>query len=156
MWRGPLAERVARDHDLPDDFRRRQIAYQALRAGVAEGAGQRTADLRRDAQRAAVALRDVDGLDLLAVIEAQQPFPGPVGRGEGLADLGTPQLVDRGKLLAEAFRQARHRREIGGAAVVDPVPQLARAERLGAETVHFRRQLGAAQPDEVAALPARW
>ena len=119
---------------------------------MAEGAGQRAADLRRYTQRATVALRDVDGLDLLAVIEAQQPFPGAVGGGEGVADLGPTQLVSLGKLLTEAFREVGHRREIGRAAVVDPVPQLARAERLGAEIVHFRRQLGAAQPDKIAAF----
>ncbi len=92
----------------------------------------------------------MNGLDLLAVLEAQQPFPGAVGGGEGLADLRPAQLVGLGEPLAEGFRQIGHRGEIGDAAVVDPVPQLARPERLGAKAGHFRGELGAAQPDEIA------
>ena len=42
----------------PDDLGRRQIAHQLLRAGVAEAAIQRAADLRGDAQRAAVRFRE--------------------------------------------------------------------------------------------------
>ena len=37
---------------------RRQVAHELLRAGVAERTGERAADLARDAQRAAVALRE--------------------------------------------------------------------------------------------------
>jgi hypothetical protein len=41
----PFVQIVARQHDLTDDFGRRQVAHQFLRAGVAEGTGQRAADL---------------------------------------------------------------------------------------------------------------
>ena len=44
----------------------------------AEGA----ADLRGEAQGAAILLGDVDGLDLLPVSKAQQPFAGSVDRGQ--------------------------------------------------------------------------
>ena len=148
--RGPFAERVARHHDLADDLGRAEVAHQALGAGMAEAAGQRAADLRRDAQRAAIGFGDVDGLDLLPVVKAQEPFPGAVDRDLRGRDMRAAQLVALGEPLAKALRQIGHRREIGGAAVIDPLPQLARAERLGAEGGHFRGQLGAAQPDKVA------
>ncbi len=32
----PVIETITRDHDLPDDLARGQVAHQALRAGVAE------------------------------------------------------------------------------------------------------------------------
>ena len=151
LRRRPFAERVARHHDLPDDLGRAQIAHQALRAGMAEAAGQGAADLRGDAQRAAVAFRDVDGLDLLPVVEAQQPFAGAVDRDARRRDRRPAQLVVLGQSFAERLRQIGHRGEIGDAAMIDPVPQLAGAERLGPERGHFLGDLGAAQTDEIAA-----
>ena len=44
LW--PFVQIVARDHDLADDLACGQIAHQFLRACVAEGTGQRAADLR--------------------------------------------------------------------------------------------------------------
>ena len=86
-----------------------------------------------------------------AVGEAQQPFAGAVDRDQGTA------ISPAG--AARSARQAcrgtpwpgGHRREIGDAAMIDPVPQLARAERLGAERGHLGGELRAAQADEVAA-----
>ena len=77
---GPVAEPVAGERDLADDLARGQIAHETLRAGIAEGTGERAADLARNAERAAIFLGDVDGLDLLAVFEAKQPFAGAVDR----------------------------------------------------------------------------
>ncbi len=45
-----------------------RLRTSGMRAGVAEGAVQRAADLARDAQRAAVGLRDIDALDLGALV----------------------------------------------------------------------------------------
>ncbi len=42
---GPFADAVAGRENLPDDFRRREIAHEPLRAGVAKAAGQGAADL---------------------------------------------------------------------------------------------------------------
>ena len=81
LGRRPFAERVARQHHLADDLGGVEIAHQALRAGVAEVAGERAADLRRDAERAAILFGDVDAFDLLPVGEAQQPFARAVRRG---------------------------------------------------------------------------
>src|SRR5262249_24086183 len=60
-----IAEPVARHHHLADDLFRREVANEALRAGVAERTVERAADLARYAQRAAVTFRDVDALDLV-------------------------------------------------------------------------------------------
>jgi hypothetical protein len=83
---GKIAEPVARHHQLRHDLLGGEIAHQTLRAGVAEGAGQRAADLARDAERAAIDLGDVDAFDLGAAItragrgHPDQPFAGAVGR----------------------------------------------------------------------------
>ena len=82
----PVAEPVARDHHLADDLAGREVAHQPLRAGVAERAGERAADLAREAERAAVGLRDVDALDLVRPLarvlarQPQQPFARAVDR----------------------------------------------------------------------------
>jgi hypothetical protein len=92
---------------------------------MAEATGQRAADLARNAERAAVFLRDVDGLDLLAVGKAQQPFAGAVDgdllrddrralEREGLRELGAEVLGDVG-----------HGGHVGRAAHIEPAPQLA-------------------------------
>ena len=141
---GPFAERIACDHDLRDDFLGRQIAHQPLSAGVAERAGQSAADLGRDAQGPAILLGDVDGFDLLAIGKAQQPFASPVDRGQSARDRRPFQHVARRETVAERLRQGGHRREIGGAAVINPVPELTRAERLGAKFSHLGGQLFAA------------
>ena len=68
-----VAEPVARHHHLADDLAGREVAHQPLRAGVAERAGQRAADLARDAQRAAIGFRDVDALDLVRPLAVGSP-----------------------------------------------------------------------------------
>jgi hypothetical protein len=76
---GKIAQAVARDEDLPDNLLGSQVAHQLLRAGMAERAGERTADLGGDAERAAALLGDIDRLRLdrtsgAAGGKAQQPF----------------------------------------------------------------------------------
>src|SRR5262249_9549212 len=81
---GPVIETIPRHHHLADDLARGEVAHQALRAGVAERAIERAADLRGDAQRAAVGFGDIDALDLMrpldpvAARQTQQPFAGAV------------------------------------------------------------------------------
>src|SRR6516165_5424771 len=118
---------------------------------MAKRTGQGAADLRGDAQRATVFLRDVDRLDLLAIREAQQPLAGPVDRGEQAGYTWPAQLVARSQLVAKRLRQRRHRREIGDAAMIDPVPELARAKRFGPKRRQFGDESLAAKPDEVTA-----
>src|SRR5437762_14211040 len=95
----------------------------------------------------------MNGLDLLAVGKAQEPFAGSVDRGERARYRRPLQYVARRQLVAERFRQRGHRREIGGAAAINPVPELSRAKRFGAEFGHFGGERLAAQPEKVA---ARW
>ena len=84
--RRPVANAVARQQDLADDLLWLEVAHQLLRAGVTERAGERAADLARDAQRAAIGLGDVDRFDLRgarlasALGQPQQPLARPVGR----------------------------------------------------------------------------
>ena len=82
----PIADAVARQHNLADDFLRFEIAHQALGAGMAERAIERAADLAGDAQRAAIALGDVDGFDfrrerfVSALGQPQQPLARAIDR----------------------------------------------------------------------------
>ncbi len=105
---GPIADPVARQHDLTDDLGRGQIAHQPLRAGMAERAGQRAADLARNAQRAAVLFGDIDGLDFLAVVETQQPFARAVDRDLLGHDLGPRQVEVLGELAAQLLGDVGH------------------------------------------------
>jgi hypothetical protein len=135
-----VAEPLAGDDQLADDLGRRQVADELLRAGVAELAGQRAADLARDAERAAPLLGDVDGLDLGAAIvragrrQPQQPFARAVDRDLLGDDLGPRQRTGRRERGPQLLADIGHRREIGAAAMIDPVPELAGAHP------HLRRR----------------
>ena len=83
---GKIAELVAGHEELGHDLAGREIADELLRARVTERAGQRATHLARDAEGAAVALRDIDAFDLRSSVvrprgrHPDEPFPGPVGR----------------------------------------------------------------------------
>ena len=127
----PVADAVARQQDLADDLLGRQVAHEPLRAGVAERAGERAADLARDAQRAAVGLGDVDGLDLGGALlvaadgQAQQPLAGAVDGHLLGCDLGPGQRIGARQGRPQVLGDVRHVLEGRGAANVDPAPQLA-------------------------------
>src|SRR3546814_4798482 len=86
---------------------------QALGAGVAELAGEGAADLAGDAERAAVFLGNVDGLNLLAVGQAQQPLAGAVPGDLGDGDLGPAHRAGLGEVLAEVLGEGGHGGEVG-------------------------------------------
>ena len=70
---------------------------------MAEGAGERAADLARNAQRAAAFLGDIDGLDLdrlagAARRKAQQPFARAVGGDLFVDDFRPGDRVARGEV----------------------------------------------------------
>ena len=127
----PVADAVARQQHLADDLRRLEVAHQSLRAGVAERAGERAADLARDAQRAAVGLGNVDGLDLggarlvAADGQPQQPLARAVDRHLLGGDLRAIQAIGLRQRGAQLLGDVRHVLERGGAAHVHPAPQLA-------------------------------
>ncbi len=129
-----IAEPVARDHDLADDLAGRQIAHQALRAGMAERAGQRAADLARDAERAAVAFRDIDAFDQMRPLacvfagKLEQPFAGAVGRhllGHDLRPVEREMLVQF--VAQRSCRCSTSASKSLRAAHIEPVPDLLRA-----------------------------
>ncbi len=147
--RRPLADGIARQHELADDLAGLEVAHELLRAGMAELAGERAADLRGDAQGAAVLLRNVHGLDEIAVGEPQEPLARAVrgllvAHGHGTGEREVP--LER---LAQPARERGHRGEVGRAAVIDPVPELAGAEALEAEDGELLLELRAAEPDQV-------
>ena len=148
---GPFAERVARHHDLADDLVRRQVAHQLLRAGVAEAAGQRAADLARDAERAAVGLGDVDGLDLLRIGKPEQPFARPVDRQVRFARHRPGNAEAPVEVRPERLRQVGHGVESGDAAVVDPLEYLPRTVGRDAERCQRGGHVGPIHADQVRA-----
>src|SRR5262249_950470 len=126
----PVAETVARDEDLPDDLAGREITHQAVRAGMTERAGKRATDLTRHAKRSAIRRGDIDAFDLVRPLlrmlarQSQQPFAGAVDRhllGDNLRP-GEREMTIEDR--AKVFRYASHFLEAGGAADVEPMPQL--------------------------------
>ena len=112
----------------------------------------RAADLRGDAQRAAVGLRDVDHLDALharpcaASTCACRPPTAAPSTISGTATVARTRPAARGTPCA----RSRHRREVRRTAPVDPLHQLARAERLRAEALGDERlELGARQAEQI-------
>ena len=128
---GPVADPVPRDDELRHDLGGGQVAHEALRAGVAERAGEGAADLARDAQRAAIDLRNVDALDLGALVErtrrghADEPLARAVLRDLLGDDRRAVEGVDRGERAwrrpLPTFVMAS---KVAGAAQIDPVPEL--------------------------------
>ena len=125
-----IVQTIPGDQHLGDDFRRREIAHQLLRAGVAEGAIQCAADLAGDTQRAPLALGNINAFHLCSTIEPagrsepDQPFAGAI-----LADLladnpGALQRIGFSQPLAQRFRDSGHIIEIRRAAHIDPMPEL--------------------------------
>src|SRR4029078_4473399 len=112
---------------MADDLARCEIAHQALRAGMAKRAGERAADLARDAERAAILFGDIDGLDLLAVGQPEQPFARAVDRDLLGHDLGTRQREDLRQFTAQLLGDVGHDAELGRAAHIEPAPELAYA-----------------------------
>src|SRR5262249_56027408 len=86
------SEPVTREKQLRQDLLGRQVADEALRTGVTERTGERTADLAGNAKCAAALFRNVDGFHFdrpacSAWRETQQPFAGAVVRNLLLDDL---------------------------------------------------------------------
>ena len=146
---GHSPQRVAGQHDLAQDLGRREIAHQALGPGMAEAAGQRAADLGGDAERAAILLRDMDRLGLLAVGESQQPFARAVDRLPVDHGAGPRDDIALGQIGAEALGQRGHQGEIGGAAMIDPMPELAGAEGRFADPGELGLELRPVEPDQL-------
>src|SRR6185437_16254432 len=99
-------------------------AVEALLRRRAERAIERTADLRGDAERAAVRLRDEDHLERLRRVGPQHPFAGAVGRllrSDDLRRVDARALAEPG---TEVLGEVGHRLERGLTALVHPVHEL--------------------------------
>ena len=123
---GPFIEGVAGDHDLRGDLLRGEIAHEGLRAGMAEGAVQRTADLGRDAERPAIHADagDVDAFAFDAGGKARQPFLGAVFGNLMIGDLRAVQRETRGQFGAQLLADIGHALKAGGAEILAPARDL--------------------------------
>src|SRR6202034_1098575 len=122
--RGPIREPVAREHDLADDLAGREVADQALRAGVAERAIERAPYLARNAERAAIGLRNVDALHLMgSPLDLSGKPDEPLARAVDGNLLGDDFLARQGEPLRERHaqlpRQGGHLVEVLRAAHVE-------------------------------------
>ena len=153
----PIVQPVARQHDLADDLAWREIAHEALCAGMAERAIERAADLTGNAQRAAVGFGDVDALDLTGPAvgfagKPQQPLARAVDGDLLRGDLRPRRREMLRQLGAQLFRQRRHRGKILRAAHVEPVPDLLHPHALlplrHADAAERRSERVARQPDQ--------
>ena len=93
---------------------------------------------------------DIDGLSLLAVAEAEQPFAGLVLARLHERGLRAADDEALGELLLHRFGDSGHTREIGRALMVDPVPNLLGAERRLADGGQLGGEFGAREADEIA------
>src|SRR3546814_3323132 len=122
----PFAERFARQHHLADDLASGEIPDETHRAGMAEAAIERAADLARYAERAAIRVGNEHHLEIVAVGRSQQPFARAVGGDEMLDHFRAPDRETLGEPGPLRFGDVAHRREFGDAAIVDLVPNLDR------------------------------
>src|SRR5207247_11457822 len=105
------AARVPLDRDRSDDLAWCEIAHEPLRAGMAERAVERATNLARQAERAAVSLRDVDALDLVRRFaghlarQPKEPLAGAIG-GDLLGHNLGPR--EREVLVEERVQLLRH------------------------------------------------
>ena len=155
----PFAQIVARQHDLAHNLGRRQVAHQLLRAGVAEGTGQRAADLGRNAQRPAPLFGDIDRLHLMPAGNAHQIFARAVGADLAGNNLGQLNGKVPGQPRPEVLGQVGHLCKIAHPPIVQPLPDLAHAHldltlrRAGCD--QRLAQLFPRQPDQIG-QPALW
>ena len=129
----PFVVGIAGQHDLTQDLRRRQVAFECLGAGMAELATQHAADLAGNAQGAPVFFGDEDTFGLAAVIEADQPFAGPVLGNQVAHHAGAPYDEAVGHARLQRLGKRGHAAEVGFALVVQPQPHLLGAKRLLAD-----------------------
>ena len=127
-------EEALRRHDLGDDLVRRERPHEAPAAARAERAAHRAADLGGDTLREAALRGDDDGLDGLAVGEAEEELRRAVGGAVRRAHGGD----DEGELALERFAEVlrQRRRRIP---VLDPVAVERLEDLVGAEGAQAAR-----------------
>ena len=99
------AERGFEEEDLADDLGRQEIPLEAVPAAGAESAGELAADLGRETDRQAAPGWDEDGLDVLAVAEAEEEPRRAVWEERLSATSGRSKGEAGRQLLPERLRQ---------------------------------------------------
>ena len=129
LWlRRPFTQRIARQHDLPDNFRRSQIAHQLHRARMAKPAIERAAHLAGNTQRPAIRIGDEHHFIILRIGGAQQPFARAI---DGDLRLHHLRPADHKPLLQPrvlGLGNIGHLGKAGGPAIIDPMPDLLGAQ----------------------------
>jgi hypothetical protein len=118
---------------LPDDFGNLEVAIETLAAGGAERTLQRTADLRRNAQRTAVVLGNENGFHAIVGADIDQPFARTVIGNLFHLDFRRTNFGHCREFLAQRPGNVRHLLEIGHTEMMHPAHQLLGAEWLFAE-----------------------
>ncbi len=121
---GPFSESVTREHHLPDDFTRCQVADQPHRAGGAKGAVERAADLAGYAQCPAIRIGDKDHFEIVTIGGLEQPFARAVRAVLCLDHIGATDDEALGQPRAHGLGDIGHRLEFGHAAMIQPVVDL--------------------------------
>ena len=153
LW--PFAKRIACEHHLTNDFAGRQIAHQPHRAGMAEPAIERAANLARNTQSPAIRIGDEHHLIILRIIGTQKPFARAVCRHLRLDHFWPANDKTVGEPRPHRFGNIGHRLKIGHAAMVNPMEHLLGPQlcRLFIQLRFFKQlpNLEMAQPHEVNA-----
>jgi hypothetical protein len=105
--------------------------------------------LRRDAQRAAVVFRDVDGLHGVAAARVDQPLARAVGGGRVADHRRADDPGFSRERRAERARQIRHRVHVVDESLVNPARYLARTKRLLSALGEPRGQGGRIEVEQV-------
>ena len=119
--------------NLPDDFPDFEVALESEQRRRAEGAADRAAHLRGNAQRDAVVFGDEHALDAVAAADFKEPLHRAVARALLARDLRELDLEALVQSAAEVLGDVAHLVEVVDALVVDPQEELLRTEALLAE-----------------------
>ena len=150
----PFTERIAREHHLPNDFARRQVAHQPHRTSVAKAAVERAADLARYTERPAIRIRNENHLIILSIRRTQQPFACTVRGDLRFNHFGSANHEMLGKPRVHRLGDVSHQRKLSHAAIIHPMPKLFRAQ-LGLLWLHTsgfeaRADFSLGQADQVS------
>ena len=144
-----LAQELVGQPDLTEDLGRVEVAREALLAGRAEAAVDRTPGLRGHAERATTGFGDEDGLDGIAGPHVEEPLARGIGGG---VILQHRRRLDQGlvlKALTEAAGQIGHGRPVGHATLVHPAHELVGAEGLFAHAPAEIQEALAIEPEQI-------
>ena len=130
-----ISQAIAGDQNLSQNFSRRQIANQFLRAGVAKRTRQRTSDLTAEAQRAPTGFGNVNrfhfhaGRVVGASRKSQQPLSRTVAGNLFLNHLRSGQRKIFRQQFTMIFAEIQHLRKIVDSSNIEPIPQLRDSHR---------------------------